>query len=342
MNTRDEQEQENLVPEDHADLNVKHNYSYLGGLNKPKVKRSREAANSIVITNPGQARAVNVALPDIDARAGKYPQHNSPGEFTKDIEIVDALKLDGFMNLADIFELKKFGFKEKTIPLTKKKQYKIAMQFDNLDPEAFRQMMCIGLKGKRDFDVWYIKDAETGEMITVSPHVTTGLTQFVQIVGRNKADDVISVKHCVYDKGMPVVINETKFDSNGNLRQLSHIGGKTQGAINAVERFDDGTVLWTVTTDEASGSAALRKNGEIVILNDDMTNESIMAARNLGAEGVGKDGVWDNSFSLSACLAQDHPLQRQYKESVRRQINHVIDNALIPGLTPIFVIGDES
>ena len=65
------------------------------------------------------------------------------------------------------------------------------------------------------------------------------------------------------------------------------------------------------------------------------------AARNMGAEKIGKDGAWTGKFGRDACVAelQDKYVMRQeYKQAVRRQSNQIIDGASIPGLIPIFNI----
>ena len=50
-------------------------------------------------------------------------------------------------------------------------------------------------------------------------------------------------------------------DKFGNLRQLAHMGNKGGSiALNAVERFDDGTMVWIITENKETGASALKIN----------------------------------------------------------------------------------
>lgn len=287
---------------------------------------------------PGQARSVMLAKGQKDPRVGIFPQHNSQGAFRDGLEPVEAITFEEYDKYFDNCEFEKAGWQKTKAVLTKKKIREVAHQFANLSSGAFRQMMYMVDKDKRDFVVYTKHDQSKRETSVAYTNTKTGLTHFVQVITRDTEGNIRRLVHCMYDKGMPFVINESIIDEEARLRQIAHVGKKGDSKVkNALERFDDGTVTWTVTNDEGSGTAALKPNGEIIILGDgDMDYAKMLAARNLGAEGLTKRGTWDGCFSLQACLANDHPMQKEYKDAVRRQINQIVDGTSLPGLKPIF------
>lgn len=330
------------------EVNLVHNFDYIGGTYAYKNSRKRKnqspvtktkSKDSVLITGYGRARPVSVAEQPVDPRAGVYPQHNSPDDFMDNIEQLAAKGFDVYKDLTDINNYEKKGFKHKSVTLTKEKVDNVYLQFSHLSLYAFNQMMCINGPDKRDFDVWYRQIPKNRQVIIAYPHSKTGLTQFIQAIQYGKEGEVLNIRHCLFDKGEPFVINETGVDKFGNVRQLAHIGVKGGSMTkNAVERFDDSTVTWTVTSDTGSGTAALRPSGEILVIGQDLNELNMLAARNLGAEGLTAENQWTGTFSLEACLANDHPSQTEYKNSVRKQLGQIVDGAAIPGLEPIFIV----
>ncbi len=329
----------------HADVNLEHRHVYVGGAFAYKNSRRKDLADpkqreaSVLITGYGRARPVDVVVPVFDGRAGVNPDHNSPEDFQEELEIMQARSFDVYKDIASVEGLQKKKYKPVMVSFTKDRIHKVFNQFSHLSIYAFNQMMCITSPDKRDFEVWVKKISKTNQLITAFPHTKTNLTQFIQVIDRDKEDNVIGIKHILFDKGEPFVINESAIDKFENIRQIAHVGVKGGSlAKNAVERFDDATVLWTVTREKESGTAALKPNGEIIIIGKELSEVNMLAARNLGGEGLNPDQSWSGSFSLQACLAEDDPLQEQYKESVRKQIGQIVDGAAIPGLEPIFSV----
>jgi hypothetical protein len=341
--TEDNKQEKN---KQHPDVDLQHTFNYVGGafaFKNSKKKREiidpKNEEKSVLITGYGKARPVSVNKPELDPRAGVYPKHNSPEDFKLELEVLESKSFESYQNLSDVEKIKAKGYKHKVVSITKERLNEIYEQFSHLSIYAFNQMMCINAPDKRDFDVWYKTNKKTGQSVVIYPHSQTGLSQFIQVIEKNKAGEVRSVKHSVFDNGVPILVNETSLDKFDNIRQIAHVGAKPGSIIkNAVERFDDGTVIWTVTKENESGSAALKLNGEIIVVGEELNDLNMLAAKNLGAEGILNDGTWTGAFSLEGCLAKDHPEQQEYKESARKQVGQVIDSATIPGLKPIFPV----
>ena len=196
------------------------------------------------------------------------------------------------------------------------------------------------------------------------------MIQFMQVITRNPAGEIINLKNITYDAGEPVVINESLIDKFGNKRGIAHIGAKGPNAtiMNALERFDDGTICWHVSQGldipktrliannmlkydfcPESATALMKEDGSVffvdpitgqLVLRDNLTQLAQTAARNLGAEGIDANTQdWTGDFALEACIAEAEDryiLRREYKEAVRKQLYQIIDGASIPGLDPIF------
>jgi hypothetical protein len=161
---------------------------------------------------------------------------------------------------------------------------------------------------------------------------------FAQVVTYDKQKRIRGVRHCSFDNAKPLIINESYVDKYGNLRQIAHMGSKSGSDVfNSAERFDDGTVSWIVSQNKTTGAAVLRPNGEILFVENLINDQSLIAARNLGAEGV-IEGQWSGVFSQEACLRDCHPLQETFKIKVRQQIHQIVDGSAIPGLDPVFWI----
>lgn len=340
-NKKEDQEK----PKPHKDVRLKHTFNYVGGAfayknssARKKLLSEEELQKTVLIVDYGKARPVSVIKAEDDPRAGLYPQHNSAEEFTHEMEILPARSLEPYQDLTDIDKVKAKGFEHKIATLTKDRLNRIAEQFSHLSRYAFNQMMCIGTPDKRDFDIWFKKSKKTGQAIIVYPNPKTGLTQLIQVLEYNQDNKIIGIRHCVFDQGEAVVVNETKVDKFNNVRQVAHVGVKGNStAYNSVERFDDGTVTWIITREGLTGAAALTEKGEIFIVGgmENFNLSSDLAARNLGAEGVEND-KWDGKFCQEACKPDDHPMQKAFKDKARDQIGQIIDGAAIPGLIPIF------
>ncbi len=325
---------------EHMELKLKHTHNYLSsGIRVKKAQSAEGRSQSVLMMKPGTARPVEVFDTKKDPRAGIFPQHNSPGAFRDELQVLESITFEGFDSLIDVHDLEKQGWQTKSLALTKKRVREIADKFANLSSNAFKQMMSLTCKDKRDFEFHYLIDDENHLTKTAYVNERSGLTLFVQYIYRDSNGRVLKLLHCMFDKGEPFVVNESRIDDYGNIRQISHVGKKGGSNVkNSLERFDDGTVVWTVTDGEKSGTAILRPNGEIKVLGGMLNALNMIAARNLGAEGLNKDGSWDEKFSLSACKPDDHPMQKEYKDSVRNQIYNIIDGSSIPGLKPIFDI----
>lgn len=331
----------------HKDVRLKHTFNYVGGAfayknssARKKLLTEEELQKTVLIVDYGKARPVSVAKSEEDPRAGMYPQHNSAEAFTHEMDLLPARSLEPYQDLTDVDKAKAKGFKHKVATLTKDRLNRVAEQFSHLSRYAFHQMMCIGTPDKRDFDIWYKQSKKSGQTIILYPNPKTGLTQFIQVLEVNQESKIIGIKHCVFDQGEAVVVNETKLDSFSNVRQIAHVGVKGNStAYNSVERFDDGTVVWIITREGLTGAAALTQAGEVFIVGgmENFNLSSDLAARNLGAEGLEND-QWNGKFDTEACKADDHPMQKAFKNKAREQIGQIIDGAAIPGLIPVFKI----
>jgi DeoR/GlpR family transcriptional regulator of sugar metabolism len=234
--------------------------------------------------------------------------------------------------------LEKNNFQLSIVPMTKDRLSKLQKQLSHMSPYAFNQMMDIPRPDKRDFKVYYKIIKKTRQIITVYPHRKSHQSLFAQVVQYDEQNNVNSIKHCSFDNNSPYILNESKIDKFGNLRQIAHVGKKGGGiAQNSVERFDDGTLIWVITQEKETGAAALKPNDEVVFVGNVINNAAKLAARNMGAEVV-IGNTWGGRFCPSGCRPECHPMQQHFKSQVRLQINQIIDGATIPGLDPIFKI----
>lgn len=348
-------------------VNVGHSFNYFNR-HRRSFKNSSEkkqAPDKVIYTNPGQARSLQLYQKAFEYRAGNIPQHNSQGDFHTNLEVLPSISLEVYANLHTVANLIENDFEEHNAVLTKKKIAKIGKQFANLSPECFLQMMCLhDSKDKRDFKVWvkrgsigfftdpnisHQKSLEGEELVIAYINQNRGTIQFIQTITRNIYGDIIDLKHVVYELGIPIVINQSTFDKFGNLRNVAHVGvtGSTQnGFINSLERFDDGTVIWTsseaIKNKYTTGSAALKTDGSVILLEGGDQKMSEFSARNLGAEGIHPRTLsWSGKYSPDACLSEIEDkfiVRREYKSAVRKQVYQIIDGACIPGPEPIFNI----
>ncbi len=332
-----------------ADVKLEHRHNYVGGAfayknssTSAKMLDPENFQETVMMIGRGKARPVRIAAPTKEERAGAYPQHNSPRDFRQELEIIESKSLEVYERLNDIQSLEDNGYKHIVVPLPRERLARIHAQYAHLSKFAFNQMLGIPNPDKRDFDVWVKRIEKSRQLLVAYPYKKTGVTIFVQVI--DFAEDlqtVFAVKHCTFDEGKPIVINESMVDKYGNIRQLAHLGVKGSGqAYNSVERFDDGTVAWTVTLREAkeriSGTAVLKADHSVEILQGLMNDASLLAAKNTGAEAVLND-KWSGQFAQEACSGlSDHPMQTAFKETVRKQIGQIVDGATIPGFIPIF------
>ena len=337
-------EDEEVVREP-QDVNLKHNFNYVGGTfaykNKKKIKRPISEDNSretIMMIGYGKARKVTLAMPDQDKRAGIFPQHNSVGNFQTNLELLPARNLDPYSVMVNVETLEKNNFQLSIISMTNERLSRIQKQMSHMSPYAFNQMMDIPRPDKRDFKIYYKMIKKTRQVITVYPHRKSGEALFAQVVQFDEQNKVSSVKHCSFDNLKPYILNESKVDKFGNLRQLAHLGTKGGSlALNAVERFDDGTMVGVITENKETGASAMKPSFEITFVGNVINTAAKKAARNMGSELI-VDHQWGGRFCPSGCRAESHPLQHGFKVQVKNQINQIIDGATIPGLDPIFNI----
>lgn len=326
-------------------VRLQHRFNYVGGpyayKNSSKAGKRLDPENLtelVLMTKPGQASKVSISLPEEDRRVGVFPQHNSSENFRETLEMIPARNLDLYQNLGDIKSLEAKGFNPRVCSMTRQRFAKIKAQFSHLSEFAFNQMLDITRPDKRDFKVWFKKNENTNQTIIAYPSEKTQLTNFVQVIQYDSANNIVSIKHGAFDKGEPMIINESTIDRYGNYRQIAHLGNRGESKnLNSVERFDDGTVCWTISFASDTGTAALRPTNEIMFAQNILNYCTELAARNLGAEEV-IAGKWKGKFSLKACQAKTDVLQEAYKNKVRKQISQIVDGAAIPGLDPIFWI----
>jgi hypothetical protein len=352
-------------------VRLRHEHKYFGGpysyKNSSKISKDKKISvnpeNShemVLMTRPGQISRISIAFDELDERAGQYPQHNTifhfdennenydedeymPSDIKEDdyetcLELVDAKDLSPYTHLKDVPSLKKAGFEKRICSMTKARLSKIEAQFSHLSQFAFNQMLDITRPDKRDFTVWYKIIAKKSTVLIAYPCEKTKFTNFVQVIHYDKNKRIDAIKHCTFDSGEPLVINETLIDKFKNVRQIAHLGTKGGSKfLNSVERFDDGTVSWIINDGETSGAACLLTNGKIVFVESKLNSSTELAARNLGAEKV-VDGEWLAEFDVKACLDMGNSLQETFKGKVRSQISNIVDGASIPGLDPIFWI----
>ncbi len=352
-----------------ASVKLQHTHKYFGGpySYKSSVRASEgksvglnpENGHELVLmTRPGQVSKVTIALPEASLKAGTFPQHNtmfhydesdeelddempsfiSQDDYENNLELVQAKDLSPYLHLSDIVGLKKAGFEKRICSMTKSRLSRIQAQFSHLSDLAFNQMLDITRPDKRDFTVWYKIISKSSQVLIAYPCEKTKYTNFVQVIHYNENKRIDNIKHCVFNSGEPLVINETLIDKFHNIRQIAHLGKKDESEFsNSVERFDDGAVSWIINSGKVSGAAVLLKDGKIIFIESKLNDSTKLAARNLGAEGC-KDGEWTGEFSIEACHAVGTTLQETFKAKVRDQIGNIIDGASIPGLEPIFWI----
>jgi len=339
----------------HDRVNLEHKHNYVGGnfayKNSSKKGKRLDPGNLkelVLMTRPGQASKMSIALPEEDLRAGTFPQHNTnfknqdedeitnTESYVKSLELISSRTLDPYAHLSNVPNLIKAGFEKRVCSMTKSRLDKIKEQFSHLSDFAFNQMLDIPRPDKRDFNVYYKIIKKVNQVIIAYLADKTKQTNLVQIIQYDAETRVKGIKHCTFDNGEPLVINETLVDEYGNLRQIAHLGTKGNSPyFNSVERYDDGTVSWIISHGKITGAAILDPKGKIGFIQDEMNPATALAARNLGAEGV-VDGEWTGKFSREACTGESSPIQEAFKTKVRKQINQIIDGASIPGLDPIF------
>ncbi len=335
------------------EVKLEHKYSYVGGhyayKNSSKGGKRLDPENLkqlILMTRPGHASKVNISLPDQDARAGIYPQHNTiianaedmemADNFINDLELIPSRTMDPYAHLTDIKSLEKSGFEQRICSMTKQRLDKVKAQFSHLSDYAFNQMLDIPAPDKRDFPVWYKALPKNNQILIAFPNKKTKHTIFVQVIQYNAEGMITGIKHCSFGATEPLVINESLIDNFQNYRQIAHIGSKSNSDyINSVERFDDGTVSWIISHKATVGAAALRPDGTIVFIENKLNHATEIAARNLGAENV-ENGNWGGKFDPEACKPNANVMQEAFKDKVRKQISQIVDGAAIPGLDPIF------
>jgi hypothetical protein len=346
-------------------ININHGFNYFNKtISRPHFKErteSDEKKEHIIYTAPGQAMALELRLGLSDPRAGNYPQHNSPGFFKRQLEVIPSLLLDDYKNIHTVICLQEAGYVLKVAKLTKKHLEKVAHQFANLSQRCFRDMMCLYQEDMRDFTAW-IKIPQDhqewielkGKQLPINCDINVAyinprlqLIQYMQTMQYNDQGKIIDMKHIVFEAGLPLVINQSKFDCYGNLRNIAHVGmtGSNSNSFqNSLERFDDGTVIWTSSDFRGgqvlTGSAALKESGEVILIEGGDHTMAEFSARNLGAEGINpKTLAWTDKYSADACIAEKDDkfiVRREYKQAVRKQVNQIVDGACIPGPEPIF------
>ncbi|MBU6197147.1 MAG: hypothetical protein KGO93_06250 [Cyanobacteria bacterium REEB446] len=345
MNEKQPPDKKDEEEKEPVDVDLRHTFNYVGGAfaykNSKNIKKSISEDNfreTIMMIGYGKARKVSLAMPDADKRAGVFPQHNSVDEFKTNLELLPSRDLQPYEVMVDVETLEKNNFQLSIVPITKDRLSKLQKQLSHMSPYAFNQMMDIPRPDKRDFKVYYKIIKKTRQIITVYPHRKSLQSLFAQVVQYDEENHVNSIKHCSFDNNAPYILNESKIDKFGNLRQIAHVGRKGGGiAQNSVERFDDGTLIWVITQEKETGAAALKPNDEVVFVGNVINNAAKLAARNMGAEVV-IGNAWGGRFCPSGCRPECHPMQQNFKAQVRLQINQIIDGATIPGLDPIFKI----
>jgi hypothetical protein len=303
------------------------------------------------MTKPGIAAKVTITMREEDDRAGNFPQHNTviksvqededefvEQDYSQNLELLPAKTFEAYSHLTNTKQLKSSGFEKRVCSMTKNRLDKIQAQFSHLSTYAFNQMLDIKQPDKRDFTVWFKIIEKNKQVIIAYPNEKEKTTNFIQVIQYDEKENILGIRHCTFAENVPLVINETTIDKFNNLRQIAHLGAKgSSDYLNAVERFDDGSVAWIITQKGVSGSAVLKTSGEIIILENIFNESTKIAIKNLGGEKV-ENGNWLGEVDLEACKTNSNPLQEAYKDKVRTQISQIIDGATIPGLDPIFWI----
>lgn len=344
--------------------NIAHQYDYCGRNSLHVRKQSFRKSNTwtkeeemVVYTKPGRARPLQlISAADTDGRAGRLPQHNSPGAFEPNLEIRPAR--DIFIIKNKVYHtdyLPGFGYSLCSVVMTQKKIHDIYEQFANLSFSAFQHMLGVNIskeKDKRDFTVW-VRQESPLEHSYICTEEESGYATFMQIVKRDNSGRVVNVIYVPFQTGEAMVMAESYIDSNGRLRNIVHIGlpnGSTTDESeldkrSGLERFDDGTMLWVLSKYKngkcTTGAAALKPDGSIIVLPNSLNKKLAQnAARSLGGEHIlPSTQAWTGRFSLDACVsaAEDSFIIRtEYKAAVRKQTSALVDGSCIPGLRPIF------
>lgn len=328
---------------------VEHDHKYFSSTKNKNPLLDESKENLIIYMGPGVARSIELVDVHLDKRAGNFPQHNSIGEFPDDFQINPSLVLSDFQGLSTKELLEEKGFFLETATLTKKKLSIIQNQFANLSPICFEEMMCIQSDVKqRDFEV-FVRHNEDGEIVVAHLNPVLQIVQFFQCYRIDEYGEVREVKHVVCETGIPIVANQTLIDKYGNHRNIAHVGvtgSKKNSFYNSLERFDDGSLVWTSSDfkfgKNVTGSAVLLDDGSIKLLEGSDTEMVEFSARNLGAEAIdAKTLKWKGKYSAEGCIAEDqdkYVTRREYKAQVRSKVNQIIDGACIPGLVPIFKV----
>jgi hypothetical protein len=352
----DKKEKDEIKKADLVKLEHKHNYiggpyAYKNSSKKGKRLDPENLTELVLMTKPGIAAKVSIAMPEEDERAGNFPQHNTVininetdedeivnEDYSQNLELLPARTFDAYGHLTNTKQLKASGFEKRICSMTKSRLDKIQAQFSHLSTFAFNQMLDINRPDKRDFIVWYKIIEKNNQTIIAYPNEKDKTTNFIQVIQYDNDENILGIRHCTFAENIPLVINETTIDKFNNLRQIAHLGAKGENNyLNAVERFDDGTVSWIITNNGTNGAGLLLPNGEIKYIENIFNESTKVAIRNLGAEKI-IDGSWTGEVDLEACKINSSPVQEAYKDKVRKQISQIIDGATIPGLDPIFWI----
>jgi hypothetical protein len=333
-------------------VRLKHSHNYFSPKEKSK-KTSDEKNHRVIYTQIGRARKVELKLAAPDNRAGVYPQHNNPGSFHKRLEIIDSLSLNEYSDILTSDSLLEKGFVNYSATMTKKRLIKIQDQFQNLTLEARHHMLALTEKDQRDIEVLFSKHSDKKSYTVARINPELDLVQFIQEVHKDINGRIYCIKHINFDLGEAFVVNESRIDKFGNRRNIAHVGvtgSKYNTLKNSLERFDDGTILWTVSDYSGprikTGSAAMKENGEVQLVGEDQSrfNQRLaeQAAKNMGAEGINlRTQQWTGRFSRDGCMPEYKDIflmRREYKTAARKQVYQIVDGACIPGLDPIFDI----
>lgn len=342
---------------------ISHQYDYCGR-NSLHVRRQsfrksnllEESEEIVIYTKPGKARPLQLKASVSDGRAGRLPQHNTPGNFDPNMEVRPTR--DIFIIKNKIYHtdyLPDFGYTPHSVVMTRKKLHDIYEQFSNLSFAAFQHMLGINIaqdRDKRDFEVWVRKESPL-EYSYICTELESGYATFMQIVKKNETGQIVNVIYVPFELGEALVMAESYIDGSGRLRNVVHIGlpnaSNTEESQldkrSGLERLDDGTMIWILSqykgTKCSTGAAALRPDGSIVLMANSLNKKLAQnAGRSLGGECIATaTQTWTGRFSLDACVpASEDPfiIRTEYKAAVRKQTSALVDGSCIPSLQPIF------
>jgi hypothetical protein len=298
---------------------------------------------------PGNARGLELILEPEDPRVGIVKYHNTDAIFNSNLEIKPTMDFEPFEKFHSIEYLMLQKYQEISVVTTKKRLDLVYNNFKHLNYLGFMEMINYSDPkiDKRDFDVVAKKVNEYETRYAVI-HPDTKLVKFIQIIRRNKLSEVDSIIHINFDAGIAVSVNESYVDKDGNLRNYVHLGitgAASNSRRSGIERFNDGTVIWTVSAYKRgryrTGAAALRPDGSVVLMrNSQDLLLAQTAARDIGAEQVNPvNQSWTGRFSPDSCVPEANDryvIRREYKTSIRKQCFSLVDGSCIPGLIPIF------